>query len=52
MLVIILSVCFDWISKIYLHSFSGADTAKKELKTLTASVDILKLEKREHVQSK
>ena len=32
--------------------FSGLDAAEKEIQALTASVDILKLEKREHVQSK
>ena len=32
--------------------FSGLNAAKKELKTLTASVNILKLEKREHAQNK
>ena len=32
--------------------FSGLDAAEKEIQALMASVDILKLEKREHVRSK
>ena len=42
-----------WLSLYNIFVFfSGLDAANKEIKTLTASVDILKLEKREHVQSK
>ena len=46
-----MDVFIECLKETYVF-VSGLDAAKKEIKTLTASVNILRSEKREHVKSK